>query len=80
MDGGVRDYVGLLAVAVVVAEELSRDFERQADDYRSIMVKDLADRLAEVPLYCHTQDITAPNIQAVDHHETHWIAVRYMLN
>ncbi|XP_036427879.1 methionine synthase [Colossoma macropomum] len=47
LDSGVRDYVGLFAVAVFGAEELSRDFERQADDYSSIMVKALADRLAE---------------------------------
>uniref|UniRef100_A0A4W4G870 Methionine synthase n=1 Tax=Electrophorus electricus TaxID=8005 RepID=A0A4W4G870_ELEEL len=44
---GVRDYVGLFALAVFGAEELCADFERQADDYGSIMVKALADRLAE---------------------------------
>lgn len=45
---GVQDYVGLFAVAVFGAEELSQKFERQGDDYSSIMVKALADRLAEV--------------------------------
>lgn len=44
---GVQDYVGLFAVAVFGAEELSQRFERQGDDYSSIMVKALADRLAE---------------------------------
>ncbi|XP_055031711.2 methionine synthase [Misgurnus anguillicaudatus] len=44
---GVQDYVGLFAVAVFGAEELSQTFERQGDDYSSIMVKALADRLAE---------------------------------
>lgn len=44
----VRDYVGLFAVAVFGAEKLSREFEQQGDDYCSIMVKALADRLAEV--------------------------------
>ncbi|XP_076856692.1 methionine synthase [Brachyhypopomus gauderio] len=45
--GGVRDYLGLFAVAVFGAEELCQGFEKQADDYSSIMVKALADRLAE---------------------------------
>ncbi|ROI83800.1 Methionine synthase [Anabarilius grahami] len=44
---GVQDYVGLFAVSVFGAEELSRAFEQQGDDYSSIMVKALADRLAE---------------------------------
>ncbi|KAI7796520.1 methionine synthase [Triplophysa rosa] len=44
---GVQDYVGVFAVAVFGAEELSQRFERQGDDYSSIMVKALADRLAE---------------------------------
>ncbi|XP_060796282.1 methionine synthase [Neoarius graeffei] len=48
LESGVRDYVGLFAVAVFGAEKLSREFEQQGkDDYRSIMVKALADRLAE---------------------------------
>lgn len=49
VDSGVPDYVGLFAVAVFGAEELSQQFQAQGDDYRSIMVKALADRLAEVP-------------------------------
>ncbi|XP_062330688.1 methionine synthase [Osmerus eperlanus] len=46
-DSGVPDYVGMFAVGVFGAEELSRQFEGQGDDYSSIMVKALADRLAE---------------------------------
>ncbi|XP_062383088.1 methionine synthase [Sardina pilchardus] len=46
-DSGVCDYIGLFAVACFGAEELSRKFESQSDDYNSIMVKALADRLAE---------------------------------
>ncbi|XP_046888269.1 methionine synthase [Hypomesus transpacificus] len=46
-DSGVPDYVGMFAVGVFGAEELSRLFEGQGDDYSSIMVKALADRLAE---------------------------------
>jgi hypothetical protein len=42
-----RDYVGAFAVAVHGAEELARHYEAQHDDYRAIMAKALADRLAE---------------------------------
>ncbi|GAA6076193.1 methionine synthase, partial [Tachysurus ichikawai] len=47
LESRVQDYVGLFTVAVFGAEKLSQDFERQGDDYSSIMVKALADRLAE---------------------------------
>ncbi|KAF7648951.1 hypothetical protein LDENG_00149660 [Lucifuga dentata] len=47
LDSGVADYVGLFAVGVFGAEELSQQFQEQGDDYSSIMVKALADRLAE---------------------------------
>uniref|UniRef100_A0A8C4Q775 Methionine synthase n=1 Tax=Eptatretus burgeri TaxID=7764 RepID=A0A8C4Q775_EPTBU len=46
-EAGVADYIGLFAVACFGAERLSRDFEQNFDDYNSIMVKALADRLAE---------------------------------
>ena len=43
-----RDYVGAFAcTAGIHAEELAADFEREHDDYSAIMVKALADRLAE---------------------------------
>ncbi len=45
---GLRDHIGAFAVTTGIgAEELSRSFERDHDDYNSIMVKSLADRLAE---------------------------------
>ncbi|GLD64258.1 methionine synthase isoform X1, partial [Lates japonicus] len=47
VDSGVADYIGVFAVGVFGAEELSQQFQAQGDDYSSIMVKALADRLAE---------------------------------
>jgi len=45
---GLRDYVGAFAVtAGLGADELVRDYEKGHDDYRAILVKALADRLAE---------------------------------
>ena len=45
---GVADHVGAFAVtAGIGAGDLVRRFERDGDDYRAIMVKALADRLAE---------------------------------
>jgi len=46
-DSGVVDYVGMFAVACFGAEQLSKKYEDELDDYRSIMAKALADRLAE---------------------------------
>lgn len=48
VDSGVEDYIGVFAVGVFGAEELSQQFQAEGDDYSSIMVKALADRLAEV--------------------------------
>ncbi len=46
--GGVRDYVGGFAVtAGIGADDLAARYQRDHDDYRAIMVKALADRLAE---------------------------------
>ncbi|XP_070401461.1 methionine synthase [Nothobranchius furzeri] len=47
VDSGVADYIGMFVVSVFGAEELSQQFQAQGDDYSSIMVKALADRLAE---------------------------------
>jgi 5-methyltetrahydrofolate--homocysteine methyltransferase len=45
---GVGDYIGAFAVtAGVGVDELCRRFEQDHDDYRSILAKALADRLAE---------------------------------
>ncbi|HZB48177.1 MAG TPA: vitamin B12 dependent-methionine synthase activation domain-containing protein, partial [Mycobacteriales bacterium] len=41
------DHLGGFAVAIHGAEELARSYEQANDDYRAIMVKALADRLAE---------------------------------
>ncbi|ATX82020.1 methionine synthase (B12-dependent) [Mariprofundus ferrinatatus] len=42
-----RDHIGAFACAIFGAEEKARDFEAKHDDYAAIMVKVLADRLAE---------------------------------
>ncbi|XP_034716471.1 methionine synthase [Etheostoma cragini] len=47
VDSDVPDYIGLFAVGVFGAEALSQQFQDDGDDYSSIMVKALADRLAE---------------------------------
>jgi 5-methyltetrahydrofolate--homocysteine methyltransferase len=47
-DSGVADYVGAFAVtAGIGADELALEYQAQNDDYNAIMVKALADRLAE---------------------------------
>ncbi|XP_034050059.1 methionine synthase isoform X2 [Thalassophryne amazonica] len=46
-ESGVLDYIGVFAVGVFGAEELSRQFQARGDDYSSILIKALADRLAE---------------------------------
>ena len=43
---GLEDHIGAFAVTTGIgAKELSRSFEQDHDDYNSIMVKALADRL-----------------------------------
>lgn len=44
---GIQDYLGLFAVACFGVEKLSKAYEENGDDYSSIMVKALGDRLAE---------------------------------
>ncbi|HEY0875541.1 MAG TPA: methionine synthase [Vicinamibacterales bacterium] len=53
----VPDYIGMFAVtAGIGAEELAKGFEADHDDYSAIMVKALADRLAEAfAEYLHAQ-------------------------
>jgi 5-methyltetrahydrofolate--homocysteine methyltransferase len=47
-ESGVVDYVGAFAVtAGLGVDELAKQFEREHDDYSAIIVKALADRLAE---------------------------------
>jgi 5-methyltetrahydrofolate--homocysteine methyltransferase len=56
-ESGVPDYVGMFAVTGGLgADALVRQFERDHDDYNAIMVKALADRLAEAAAeYLHAQ-------------------------
>lgn len=44
---GLNDYIGQFAVSIFGAEELATKYQEEDDDYSSIMVKALADRLAE---------------------------------
>ncbi len=47
-ESGVTDYVGgFITTAGIGAEELAKQYEAKGDDYNAIMVKALADRLAE---------------------------------
>ncbi|MBA1274159.1 methionine synthase [Stutzerimonas azotifigens] len=47
-DSGVTDYVGgFITTAGIGAEEVAKAYQDKGDDYNSIMVKALADRLAE---------------------------------
>ena len=47
-DSGIADYVGMFAVTAGIGiEKKLKEFEGQHDDYSSIMLKALADRLAE---------------------------------
>lgn len=46
-DAKITDYLGGFAVAVHGVEAFAQEFERQNDDYQSIMVKALGDRFAE---------------------------------
>ena len=48
IESGLSDYIGLFAVTTGLgADEFSHEFARNQDDYSAIMVKALADRLAE---------------------------------
>src|SRR5262245_60400776 len=75
---GRRDHVGAFAVtAGIGADELVRCYEREHDDYSAIIVKALADRLAEAfAAYLHAQSrrewgieqpLTAEDIMAERH-------------
>lgn len=47
-ESGKQDYIGGFAVTTGIgAEELAKEYQNNGDDYNSIMVKALADRLAE---------------------------------
>lgn len=47
-DSGIKDYIGAFAVTGGIGEdELAAQYDAQGDDYNAIMVKAVADRLAE---------------------------------
>lgn len=47
-DSGIQDYMGLFCVSTGFGtQEMAAEFEKNHDDYNSIMIKALADRLAE---------------------------------
>lgn len=47
-DSGIQDYIGAFCVSTGFGtDELAKQFEKDLDDYNSIMIKALADRLAE---------------------------------
>jgi 5-methyltetrahydrofolate--homocysteine methyltransferase len=57
-DGGVPDYIGAFAVTAGIGiEEHVARFERAHDDYSAIMLKALADRLAEAFAECLHQRV-----------------------
>lgn len=48
VDSGKKDYIGgFITTAGIGAEEIAKEYEAKGDDYNAIMVKALADRLAE---------------------------------
>jgi 5-methyltetrahydrofolate--homocysteine methyltransferase len=48
----VKDYIGGFAVAIFGAAEIAAEYEKDHDDYKSIMIKAIADRLAEAFAEC----------------------------
>ncbi|HTM24916.1 MAG TPA: methionine synthase [Vicinamibacterales bacterium] len=77
---GVPDYIGMFAVTGGIgAEELAKRYQADHDDYHAIMVKALADRLAEAfATYLHArvrEDWGHPDPAALSaddlHHEKH---------
>jgi 5-methyltetrahydrofolate--homocysteine methyltransferase len=57
-ESGLADHIGAFAVtAGIGADDLVRSFEEQRDDYNAIMVKALADRLAEAFAECLHQRV-----------------------
>lgn len=63
IETGVEDYMGCFCVSTGFgAEEIAEQYRKDLDDYNSIMVKALADRLAEAFAECLHKDIRT----------THW--------
>ncbi|MCE5305287.1 methionine synthase [bacterium] len=60
-NSGIKDYIGCFALtAGIGADELSADYKANADDYNSILVKTIADRLAEA-FAEHLHDLVRKN-------------------
>ena len=51
-NSGLKDYLGGFAVAIFGANEIAKQYEKDHDDYNSIMIKAIADRLAEAFAEC----------------------------
>jgi 5-methyltetrahydrofolate--homocysteine methyltransferase len=66
---GRSDYIGAFAVtAGLGADELARRFEESNDDYSAIIVKALADRLAEAfAAYLHARARKESGVPGIDH-------------
>jgi 5-methyltetrahydrofolate--homocysteine methyltransferase len=75
---GAGDHLGAFAVGIFGADELSARFEAEHDDYRAIMTKALADRLAEAfAEYLHEQSRRAWYEEGPRHTNEELIAERY---
>jgi 5-methyltetrahydrofolate--homocysteine methyltransferase len=51
-ESGIKDFIGGFAVAIFGADEIAKAYEKDHDDYNSIMIKAIADRLAEAFAEC----------------------------
>ncbi len=70
VSSGLKDHIGLFAVTAGLGiEEKLAQFEKQHDDYNAIMLKSLADRLAEA-LAEHTHRRVRRTLWAYDPHES----------
>jgi len=84
-DSGVQDYIGMFAVSAGFGtQELCDEFEKKFDDYNIIMVKALADRLAEAfaeelhervrkDFWCYS---TEENLDAAELHKIKYQGIR----
>ncbi|XP_077342636.1 methionine synthase isoform X2 [Lithobates pipiens] len=77
-NSGIRDYMGVFAVAIFGVEDLSKAYELKGDDYNSIMLKALGDRLAEAFAeeihewvrkelwgYCSSEDLSVDDLRKI---------------
>ncbi len=57
LESGVQDYVGMFACTIHGAEDIANSYGFDHDDYNAILVKSLADRLAEALAECLHRDV-----------------------